>query len=114
MSNGEPAVVIVIGRPVPTTYHHIVRAAWLDWPFTSQGVDADVSVSPGCTVAAVLSTVASSVPRNSGLGDAKSSLAAADAAETRRISSVTSAARARRPCIRAAYATPRVRRKPPS
>ena len=113
MSNGEPAVVIVSGRPVPTTYHHIVRDASLDWP-TAHAVDAVVSVSPGCTVAAVLSTVASSVPRNSGLGDAKSSLAAAGAAETRRTSSVTSAARARRPCMRAAYATPRVRRKPPS
>ena len=112
VSNGEPAVVIVSGRPVPTTYHHIVRDASLR--STGHAVDAVVSVSPGCTVAAVLSTVASSVPRNSGLGDAKSSLAAAGAAETRRTSSVTSAARARRPCIRAAYATPRVRRKPPS
>jgi hypothetical protein len=112
VSNGDPAVVIVSGRPVPTTNHHIVRDASLE--STGHAADAVVSVSPGCTVPAVLSTVASSVPRNNGLGDAKSSLADADPAETRRDSSVTSAARARRPCMRAAYATPRVRRTPPS
>src|SRR4051794_32616411 len=111
VSNGDPAVVIVSGRPVPITNHHIVRDAWL--ASTGHGDEAVVSVSPDCTVPAVLSTVASSVPRNNGLGDAKSSLADADPANVRRNSSGTSAARARRPCIRAAYATPRVRPAPP-
>src|SRR4051812_50227990 len=99
VSNGDPAVVIVSGRPVPITYHHIVRDASL--ASTGHGDEAVVSVSPGCTVAAVLSTVASSVPRNNGLGDAKSSLADADPAGARGNSRGATAARARRPGVRA-------------
>src|SRR4051794_41795277 len=91
VSKGDPAVVIVSGRPVPITYHHIVRDASL--ASTGHGDEAVVSVSPGCTVAAVLSTVASSGPRNNGFGGAKASLARAGPAGTRRESSGTSAGR---------------------
>jgi hypothetical protein len=106
VSKSEPAVVTVIGRPVPVTIHHIVEPARLNvlgFMLRTQALwlasPALVSVSPGWTSASTLLTVASVVPRGRGLASAKSSLSAdADAAGIRR-SSVQSAAQARRPCI---------------